>query len=107
MIAVGPGAPNKEGVVMPTSVNAGDRVLLPGWGGNSIKVGEEVCNANPVMGGFVLNGVIRNITYSRTRKSWPRFKNRRIRAHCPSDPGGRYAEWTEGWLVWTAAHRQL
>lgn len=43
MIAVGPGAPNKEGHVVPTSVKAGDRVLLPGWGGNAIKVGEEVC----------------------------------------------------------------
>jgi len=27
---------------VPTAVKAGDRVLLPGWGGNSIKVGEEV-----------------------------------------------------------------
>lgn len=42
VIAVGPGAPNKEGQVIPTTVKAGDRVLLPGWGGNSIKVGEEV-----------------------------------------------------------------
>ncbi|KAG9316087.1 hsp10-like protein [Chiua virens] len=41
VIAVGPGAPNKDGVVVPTMVKAGDRVLLPGWGGNSIKVGEE------------------------------------------------------------------
>ncbi|KZT06100.1 chaperonin Cpn10 [Laetiporus sulphureus 93-53] len=41
VIAVGPGAPNKEGQVVPTNVKAGDRVLLPGWGGNSIKVGEE------------------------------------------------------------------
>ena len=42
VIAVGPGAPNKDGKVIPTTVKAGDRVLLPGWGGNSIKVGEEV-----------------------------------------------------------------
>ncbi|KAF8999787.1 hsp10-like protein [Cyathus striatus] len=41
VIATGPGAPNKEGAVVPTTVKAGDRVLLPGWGGNSIKVGEE------------------------------------------------------------------
>ncbi|PPQ78956.1 hypothetical protein CVT25_002285 [Psilocybe cyanescens] len=41
VIAVGPGAPNKDGVVVPTQVKAGDRVLLPGWGGNSIKVGED------------------------------------------------------------------
>jgi co-chaperonin GroES (HSP10) len=42
VIAVGPGAPDKEGRVVPTSVKAGDRVLLPGWGGNTIKVGEDV-----------------------------------------------------------------
>ena len=43
VIAVGPGARNKDGHIVPTEVKAGDRVLLPGWGGNSIKVGEEVC----------------------------------------------------------------
>ncbi|PIL26658.1 hypothetical protein GSI_11283 [Ganoderma sinense ZZ0214-1] len=41
VIAVGPGAPNKDGTVLPVSVKAGDRVLLPGWGGSPIKVGEE------------------------------------------------------------------
>ncbi|KAL7424111.1 hypothetical protein Q5752_001696 [Cryptotrichosporon argae] len=41
VIAVGPGAPNKDGVVVPVSVKEGDRVLLPGWGGSPIKVGEE------------------------------------------------------------------
>ncbi|KAI6155403.1 hsp10-like protein [Pisolithus tinctorius] len=41
VIAVGPGAPNKDGQIVPTTVKPGDRVLLPGWGGNSIKVGEE------------------------------------------------------------------
>lgn len=44
VIAVGPGAPGKDGKIVPTSVQAGDRVLLPGWGGSSIKVGEEVSN---------------------------------------------------------------
>ena len=42
VIAVGPGVPNKDGTMIPTQVKAGDRVLLPGWGGSSIKVGEEV-----------------------------------------------------------------
>jgi len=41
VISVGPGAPDKEGKIVPTSVQAGDKVLLPGWGGNSIKLGEE------------------------------------------------------------------
>lgn len=45
VIAVGPGAPNKDGAIVPTQVKAGDRVLLPGWGGNSIKVGEEVSSS--------------------------------------------------------------
>lgn len=42
VVSTGPGAPDKDGKVVPTSVKAGDKVLLPGWGGNSIKVGEEV-----------------------------------------------------------------
>ncbi|KAI0706617.1 chaperonin Cpn10 [Earliella scabrosa] len=41
VIAVGPGAPGKDGKIQPPSVQAGDRVLVPGWGGSSIKVGEE------------------------------------------------------------------
>lgn len=42
VIAAGPGAPDKDGKIVPTSVQAGDKVLLPSWGGNSIKVGDEV-----------------------------------------------------------------
>ncbi|KIK56227.1 hypothetical protein GYMLUDRAFT_247981 [Collybiopsis luxurians FD-317 M1] len=41
VIAVGPGAPDKDGKIVPTTVQAGDRVLLPGWGGNAIKVGDN------------------------------------------------------------------
>ncbi|KAF5390420.1 hypothetical protein D9757_005176 [Collybiopsis confluens] len=41
VISVGPGAPDKDGKVVPTAVKAGDRVLLPGWGGNAIKVGDD------------------------------------------------------------------
>ncbi|KAE9390731.1 chaperonin Cpn10 [Gymnopus androsaceus JB14] len=32
VIAVGPGAPNKDGKIVPTQVKAGDKVLLPGMG---------------------------------------------------------------------------
>lgn len=42
VVSSGPGAPDKDGKVVPVSVKAGDKVLLPGWGGSSIKVGEEV-----------------------------------------------------------------
>ncbi|KAI0350439.1 Cpn10-domain-containing protein [Trametes cingulata] len=41
VIATGPGAPDKNGNVRPVNVKAGDRVLLPGWGGSPIKVGDE------------------------------------------------------------------
>ncbi|WFD26323.1 mitochondrial heat shock protein Hsp10 [Malassezia nana] len=41
VIAAGPGATDKDGKLVPTSVQPGDKVLLPSWGGNSIKVGEE------------------------------------------------------------------
>lgn len=33
--------------MQPVSVVVGDRVLLPGWGGNAIKVGEDVSFACP------------------------------------------------------------
>lgn len=53
VIAVGPGAPSpKTGEVVPVNVKAGDRVLLPGWGGSSIKVGDEVnsSSTDPIRG---------------------------------------------------------
>jgi chaperonin GroES len=49
VIAVGPGAPNRQGNVVPVSVKPGDRVLLPGWGGNSIKVGEHVSYLSTIL----------------------------------------------------------
>lgn len=42
VVAAGPGARTQDGTVIPTSVKAGDKVLLPSWGGNSVKVGDEV-----------------------------------------------------------------
>ncbi|EOQ99371.1 hypothetical protein E3P92_02435 [Wallemia ichthyophaga] len=42
VIATGPGIrDSKTGDNVPNSVKSGDKVLLPGWGGSSIKVGEE------------------------------------------------------------------
>ncbi|WFD01465.1 mitochondrial heat shock protein Hsp10 [Malassezia obtusa] len=41
VIAAGPGAPDKDGKVVPCNVKPGDKILLPSWGGNQIKVGEE------------------------------------------------------------------
>ena len=55
VIAVGPGAPNKDGKIVAPDVKAGDRVLLPGWGGNSIKVGEDVRSSLPETEMFACN----------------------------------------------------
>ncbi|ORE10053.1 chaperonin GroS [Rhizopus microsporus var. microsporus] len=42
VIAVGKGALDKEGKHIPLQVNAGDKVILPPFGGSSVKVqGEE------------------------------------------------------------------
>jgi chaperonin GroES len=42
VLAVGPGAPNMKGDIVPPSVKAGDKVLIPPFGGSSIKIGDEV-----------------------------------------------------------------
>jgi len=41
VLAVGPGLKDKHGKAIATSVAVGDRVLLPQFGGTSLKVGEE------------------------------------------------------------------
>ncbi|KAI1142435.1 chaperonin Cpn10 [Hypoxylon sp. FL0543] len=41
VLAVGPGALNKDGQRVPMGVQTGDRVLIPEYGGSTVKVGEE------------------------------------------------------------------
>ncbi|KAG5298615.1 10 kDa heat shock protein, mitochondrial [Histoplasma ohiense] len=41
VLAVGPGALDKNGKRISVSVNVGDRVLIPQFGGSPVKVGEE------------------------------------------------------------------
>ncbi|KAK6199567.1 chaperonin 10-like protein [Scheffersomyces amazonensis] len=42
VVAAGPGVANSStGELIPTAVKAGDRVLLPNYGGSPVKVGEE------------------------------------------------------------------
>ncbi|KAF2482942.1 chaperonin 10-like protein [Neohortaea acidophila] len=41
VLAVGPGALDKEGKRMPMGVQTGDKVLIPMFGGSPIKVGDE------------------------------------------------------------------
>ncbi|KAM0277174.1 hypothetical protein ACHAQH_006021 [Verticillium albo-atrum] len=41
VLAVGPGAFDKDGKRLPMGVNSGDRVLIPQFGGSPVKVGED------------------------------------------------------------------
>lgn len=41
VVATGPGARNSAGELVPCSVAAGDKVLLPEYGGVEIKLGDE------------------------------------------------------------------
>ena len=38
VIAVGPGARNEQGVIVPLDVKAGDRVLFGKWSGTEVKI---------------------------------------------------------------------
>lgn len=41
VIAVGPGARDRAGNLIPVSVKEGDNVLLPEFGGTQVKLGEK------------------------------------------------------------------
>ncbi|KAH6635700.1 chaperonin 10-like protein, partial [Chaetomium sp. MPI-SDFR-AT-0129] len=41
VLAVGPGALDRDGKRVPMGVAAGDKVLIPQYGGSPVKVGEE------------------------------------------------------------------
>ncbi|KAI3419073.1 uncharacterized protein J3R85_013414 [Psidium guajava] len=41
VVAVGPGARDKDGKTIPVSVKEGETVLLPEYGGTEVKLGEK------------------------------------------------------------------
>lgn len=41
VVAVGPGALNREGKRVPIELAVGDKVLLPEYGGHTVKIGDE------------------------------------------------------------------
>lgn len=41
VVAVGPGARNRDGEVVPIPVSVGDKVLLPEYGGHTLKLGGD------------------------------------------------------------------
>ena len=60
VVAVGPGAIGKDGARIQMVLKAGDRVLLPEYGGHQLEMGSEVggLSAN----GFPLTGLCLNNT---------------------------------------------
>ena len=53
IVAVGPGARNEKGTVVPLDVKAGDRILFGKWSGTEVKIdGEEllIMKESDVMG---------------------------------------------------------
>ncbi len=58
VMAVGPGARNEDGEIVPLDVKAGDRVLFGKWSGTEVKIdGEEllIMKESDIMG--ILEGV--------------------------------------------------
>ena len=41
MIEIGPGALDNNGKLIPLAVNIGDRVLLPEYGGQKVKINDQ------------------------------------------------------------------
>lgn len=41
VVAVGPGGRTSTGALIPMTVSVGDKVMLPEWGGNAIKVEDK------------------------------------------------------------------
>jgi chaperonin GroES len=53
IVAVGPGAPNEKGAIVPLDVKQGDRILFGKWSGSEIKLdGEDllIMKESDVMG---------------------------------------------------------
>jgi chaperonin GroES len=53
VVAVGPGARNEKGVVIPLDIKRGNRVLFGKWSGTEVKIdGEEliIMNGSDIMG---------------------------------------------------------
>jgi chaperonin GroES len=60
VIAVGPGARNEKGEIVPLDVKVGDRILFGKWSGTEVKIdGDEllIMKESDVMG--VLEGAVR------------------------------------------------
>lgn len=41
MVAVGPGARDRDGKLIPVTLKEGDTVLLPEYGGTEVKLGDK------------------------------------------------------------------
>ena len=59
VVAVGPGARNDKGDVVPLDLNPGDRVLFGKWSGTEVKIdGEELI----IMNGSDILGIVESVS---------------------------------------------
>ena len=59
VVAVGPGARNDKGDVVPLDLNPGDRVLFGKWSGTEVKIdGEELI----IMNGSDIMGIVESVS---------------------------------------------
>ncbi|PPD66635.1 hypothetical protein GOBAR_DD36487 [Gossypium barbadense] len=70
VVAVGPGARDRDGKHIPVNLKEGDTVLLPEYGGTEVKLGEK-----DKLRCFGCNAVIplKGITYTEMMTSWEPF----------------------------------
>jgi hypothetical protein len=55
VIAVGPGARDEQGKVVPLDIKAGDRVLFAKWGGTEVKIDGEDGDGSVIVGKILEN----------------------------------------------------
>ena len=66
VLAVGPGARNERGELIPPDVKAGDRILFGKWSGSEVKIdGEELV----IMKESDIMGIIENVKKAKKVKS--------------------------------------
>ena len=87
VVAVGPGARNKDGGVIPMSVAVGDKVLLPEYGGTKVSYCQRspsYQNLIPIVSSSSCRSSWRtkSCTCSVNLTSWPSWRTKRVHWLC-------------------------
>jgi len=85
VLAVGPGLHDKDGKRIPLGVQAGDKVLIPQFGGSPIKVGEEeftLFRDHEYVARSHQQPLARTGKLTRIAGSWPRSTSKMVEKNC-------------------------